>query len=67
MCLRGVMVNIKMEEHRRNRKGKYVLVKKWRVVEVKKDKLKASQCPDCGTFMDKAVGWVCSKCGKKTK
>ena len=34
---------------------------------MKADKLKTSQCPACGTFMDKVTAWVCSKCGKKTK
>jgi ribosomal protein S27AE len=39
------------------------------VIEVveRKDKIKAPQCPECGTFMDKITAWVCSKCGKKTK
>lgn len=33
----------------------------------KEDKSKAPQCPRCGTFMDKVVAWVCSRCGKKTR
>jgi len=32
----------------------------------KKDKLKAPQCPKDGTYMDKTVAWVCSRCGGKT-
>ena len=34
------------------------------LTEKKRGKTTAPNCPNCGRYLDKVVGWVCRKCGQ---
>ena len=35
--------------------------------KTKEEMYNVPTCPTCGQLMDKVTGWVCTKCGGKTK